>query len=72
MALSDKARKRLEVALARRNIAVEVADAIDAGGNAQAAAVADIADPSTATAEDCANKINELMASLRDAGLLAE
>jgi hypothetical protein len=72
MALSDKARKRLEVALARRNIAVEVADAIDAGGNAQAAAVADIANPLTATAEDCANKINELMASLRDAGLLAE
>ncbi len=33
-------------------------------------AVADIADPSTATAEDCANKINALMASLRTAGLL--
>lgn len=36
-----------------------------------AAAVADIPDPSSATAEDVANKINELMASLRTAGLLA-
>lgn len=68
MALSSKARKRLEVALARREQAEEVADAIDA----QAAAVADIADPGTATAEDVANKINELMQSMRDAGLLAE
>lgn len=36
-----------------------------------AASVADIADPSSATAEDVANKINALMASLRTAGLLA-
>lgn len=36
-----------------------------------AAAVADIADPATATAEDCANKINELLASMRAAGFLA-
>jgi hypothetical protein len=40
MALSKAARKRLEVAMARRAEAQEVADAIDAGGNAQAAAVA--------------------------------
>jgi len=37
-----------------------------------AAAVADIADPSTATAEDVANKVNALLGSLRDAGMLAE
>jgi hypothetical protein len=40
MALSTKARKRLEVALARRAEAKEIADAIDLGGNAQAATVA--------------------------------
>ncbi|WP_432137648.1 hypothetical protein [Streptomyces sp. bgisy154] len=37
----------------------------------QAGAVADIVDPATATAEDCANKVNELLAALRTAGLLA-
>lgn len=36
-----------------------------------AAPIADIADPSVATPEDCANKINALLASLRAAGLLA-
>lgn len=36
-----------------------------------AAAVADIADPTTATAEDVANKVNELLAALRLAGYLA-
>jgi hypothetical protein len=40
MALSTKARKRLEVSMARRAEAKEVADAIDAGGNSPAAAVA--------------------------------
>lgn len=39
---------------------------------APAAAVADIADPGNATAEDVADKVNELLASLRTAGLLAE
>lgn len=36
-----------------------------------AGAVADIASPGSATAADCANKINELLAALRTAGLLA-
>ncbi|MFJ8583625.1 hypothetical protein ACIRD2_03055 [Streptomyces sp. NPDC093595] len=36
----------------------------------QAAAVADIASPGTATAADCANKINALLAALRAAGLI--
>lgn len=42
MALSAKARRRLEVALARRDVAVEIADAIDSGSNPQAASVAAI------------------------------
>lgn len=37
----------------------------------KAVAVADIADPSTATAEDIATKVNELLAALRAAGTLA-
>ncbi|WP_431980013.1 hypothetical protein [Streptomyces qinglanensis] len=37
----------------------------------QAVAVEDIADPSTATAQDCAEKLNELLAALRAAGQLA-
>ena len=36
----------------------------------KAAAVADIPTPASATATDCANKINALLASLRTAGLL--
>jgi hypothetical protein len=40
-------------------------------GDQQAAAVANIAVPASASAEDCANKINALLASLRTAGLLA-
>ena len=42
MALSAAARRRLEVAMARRQEAKEIADAIDAGGNSPASAVADI------------------------------
>lgn len=71
MALSTKAKRRLEVAMARRQEAEEVIAAIEAGANEPAAAVADIADPSTADAEDVANKVNELLASLRAAGILA-
>lgn len=42
MALSLAARRRLEVALAQRAAANEIAAAIDAGGNSPAAAVANI------------------------------
>ena len=42
MALSTAARKRLEVAMARRAQAAEICDAIDAGGNTPAATVAAI------------------------------
>jgi hypothetical protein len=44
----------------------------DAAGLLAGAAVADIADPSTATAQDTATKVNELLASLRTAGLIQE
>lgn len=78
MALSAKAKKRLEVAMARRAEAQEIISAIEAGGNAQAAAVANVttADATDlASAEALANankaKINELLASLRAAGILA-
>lgn len=40
MALSAKARKRFEVAMARRAEAVEILDAIESGSNPQAATVA--------------------------------
>lgn len=49
MALSSAARRRLEVAMARRAEAKEIADAIDAGGNAQAAVVAAITPSDLAT-----------------------
>lgn len=42
MALSAKAKRRLEVAIARRAEAAEIAAAIDAGSNTPAAAVANI------------------------------
>lgn len=85
MALSAKAKKRLEVALARRDVAVEIAAAIDAGSNAQGAAVADLAaisgtyaipaEPTgaevDATAQTVATKLNALLASLRAAGIIA-
>lgn len=69
MSLSQRTKDILIVAMADRRSATEVSAAIDA--QSQAAAVADIAVPATATAEDCANKINALMASLRAAGILA-
>lgn len=42
MALSTAARRRLEVAMAKRAEAKEICDAIDAGGNSPAATIADI------------------------------
>jgi len=45
-------------------------DSVDALELKIGEAVADIATPGTATAEDCANKINELLISLRTAGVL--
>lgn len=70
MALSPKARRRLEVAMAHRADAKEIADAIDAATPITVANVTDIADPSTANAEDVATKLNALLAALRTAGLM--
>lgn len=72
MALSAKTKKRIEVALARRQEANELIAAVEAAGNSPAEAVEDIADPSTADAEEVAGKVNELLASMRAAGMLAE
>lgn len=69
--LSKEARNRLGIATTDFNIGDEIADAIESAGDA-AEAVADIADPSTADAEEVANKVNELLASLRAAGKLKE
>lgn len=52
MALSDKAKRRLEVALARRDVAVEIAAAIDSGANAQAANVAAMGSTTNLTGVD--------------------
>jgi hypothetical protein len=68
----------IEGSIANPKAAKAVIDAVDSsaaqGELAEldaAADVDDIADPGTATAEDCADKINELLESLRDAGILA-
>lgn len=73
MSLSVKVKEYLTVALANAKVAKELADEIDSKKSSYlvSAEVTEIADPSTATAEDCANKINELIQSLKDAGLMA-
>ncbi|WP_160051287.1 hypothetical protein [Nocardiopsis sp. FR26] len=43
----------------------------DAAGLLAGVAVADIPDPASATAADVAAKVNEILASLRTAGLIA-
>jgi hypothetical protein len=69
--LTVKTRKIVEVALANRVAAKELSDAVDAGAPVEAVNVAEIADPGTATAEDVANKVNELIQALIAAGLMA-
>jgi acetolactate synthase small subunit len=64
---SKKTKELLKIALKDNKAAEEVAASV----GLVAAAVADIPTPATATAEDCANKINALLASLRAAGILA-
>lgn len=85
MALSAKAKRRIEVALARRAEALEVIAAIESGANQQAAAVADAgtitgtyaipAEPTgaevDATVQVVADKVDELLAALRAAGIVA-
>jgi hypothetical protein len=78
MALSQKLKNRIRVSITNKVDADELIAAIEAGGNPQGAAVADVV---TANASDLATaialansnkaKINELLASLRAAGIIA-
>lgn len=74
MALSEKAKKALQIALASTKAddssATEITNAIESGENAVAANVAVIADTSTASAEDVGDKVNEVIAALIAAGLM--
>lgn len=78
MSLSEELKNRIRVAITDKESADELIAAIEAGSNSQGAAVADVttangSDPATTQALANANKakINELLASLRAAGILA-
>jgi hypothetical protein len=78
MALSTKARARLEKALAKRSEAKEIADAIDGNSHPLVAHIAAIATAdatdlasSEALANACKAKINALIAALIAAGLMS-
>ena len=76
--LSDKLKARVRVAITTKDLAEELIAAINAGANAQAAHVASVA---TADATDLPSaialansnkaKMNELLAALQAAGLMA-
>jgi hypothetical protein len=66
MSLSAKTKEIIIVALANKKAGEELAAAVDA----QAENVAEIADPSAATAEDAANKVNEVIQALIAAGAM--
>lgn len=78
MALSAKAKRRLEVAMARRQEANEVIAAIEAGGNTPAAAVAPIGAQTPAVDQTTTNaniaavaaKVDAVIAALKAAGLM--
>jgi hypothetical protein len=60
--LTAKEKDAIEVAVGSKDGVTSTSNAID--GAARAAVVAAIAVPGTATAADCANKINEILAAL--------
>lgn len=68
MALSSKQKKQINVAVGCKDDTSDksISNAID-GAN-RASLVALIAAPASATAEDCANKINEILAALKAGG----
>lgn len=68
MSAADKT--KLDGIAASANNYVLPAAGASIGGVKKAAAVADIATPASATAEEIANKVNALLASLRTAGSL--
>lgn len=67
---TEKQKKLLEIALADKQEALSIILSLEEA-NRVASDVTDIADTVNATAEECAEKINELLASLRAAGILA-
>lgn len=71
MALKQTTKNRLIKAVANTSAGTEIASAIDANTAKVAAVVAPIATPASASAEDCANKINAVLTALKDAGLMA-
>ena len=78
MALSAKAKKRLEVAMARRAEANEVIAAIESGANSAAASVAAIGAQTPAVDQTTTNaniaavaaKVDAVIAALKAAGLM--
>lgn len=70
MALTQRTKNILQVACADKKAALEVSTAIDATSAKVAATVAAIAVPGTATSTNNANKINEIIAALKAAGLM--
>ncbi|MCG3175414.1 MAG: hypothetical protein MOGMAGMI_00343 [Candidatus Omnitrophica bacterium] len=67
---TEKQKQLLEIALADKQEALAIILSLEEA-NRVASDVTDIADTVNATAEECAKKINELLASLRAAGILA-
>lgn len=67
MALSKKQLRAIEVAVGSKDDDLKVVSkGVD--GAIRASAVAVIATPASATAEDCANKINEILAAMKAGG----
>lgn len=67
MALSDAQKKQVEVALGSKKADGVPSPAGKAiAGAAKMMDVAVIADAASATAEDCANKINEMLAAVKN------
>lgn len=64
--LTSKQKKAIEIAVGSNDTDKSVSNSVDAA--ARAALVAVIAAPASATAEDCANKINEILAALKAGG----
>lgn len=76
MALTDRQRKILKDGLADGKVADEIADAIDSGSNDQGVAVADLgaaaaAGTDAALIDNLNAKVDELLGSLRAAGIIA-
>lgn len=76
MALSQKTKEIMIVALANKKAGEELAAAVEAGANKAAAAVADlgqtISDPPTqAEVQAISDKVDEILAALRAAGLMS-